>query len=122
MPELLLVTHEHVGTCLLKTAEAIVGKPLEQIICVDVPMDADTDDIFTHTRQHIAEHDTLILTDLYGGTPGNVAMQLAGQAHCRAVSGLNLPMLLRVINYQQQPLNNLVDIALDGGKNGIIHD
>ncbi len=122
MPRLLLITHEHIGANMLQTAEAIIGKTLELVACVEAPMDADTDDIINSTRHLIDGHDTLILTDLYGSTPGNIAMQLAASPHCHAVSGLNLPMLLRAINYQNRPLDELASKAAEGGKNGILHD
>ena len=122
MPRLLLITHEHIGANMLQTAEAIIGKTLEQIACVEAPKDADTDNIINSSAQLIDGHDTLILTDLYGSTPGNIAMRLAAAPNCRAISGLNLPMLLRAINYQNRPLDELADKAAEGGKNGILHD
>ncbi len=122
MPRLLLITHEHIGANMLQTAEAIIGKTLEHVACVEAPMDADTDNIIDSSAQLIDGHDTLILTDLYGSTPGNIAMRLATAPNCRAISGLNLPMLLRAINYQNRPLDELADKAAEGGKNGILHD
>jgi PTS system ascorbate-specific IIA component len=62
----------------------------------------------------------LVLTDLYGSTPANVALALArGRAHTRVIAGVNLPMLLRALNYAALDLDTLVDKALDGGRDGV---
>ncbi len=122
MPTLLLITHEHIGADMLRTAEAIVDHSLSDVSCLEVPMDADTGQIIDRAERRIGDDEALILTDLYGSTPGNVAAQLAQSGKRHLVSGLNLPMLLRAINYQHRPLEELTDKATEGGKSGIIHD
>jgi PTS system ascorbate-specific IIA component len=65
----------------------------------------------------------LVLSDLYGATPCNVANRLPKlgvRMHC--VSGLNLPMLLRVLNYPEQSLDQLAETAATGGRGGIFVD
>ncbi len=61
----------------------------------------------------------VILTDLYGATPSNIAASLSGQHATRAVSGVNLSMLIRVLNYPELSLDELAEKARSGGIDGI---
>ena len=61
------------------------------------------------------EVSTLVLTDLFGATPCNVAQRLTAQLPARLVAGVNLPMLLRSIGYRHEPLDELVSRAMVGG-------
>ena len=61
----------------------------------------------------------LVLTDVYGATPDNLARYFTEQGNARVVSGVNMPMLLRVLNYSRQPLQQLCETAVAGGKSGI---
>ena len=61
-----------------------------------------------------------MLTDLYGSTPSNIAASLASRGKVRIVSGLNLPMLVRVLNYPGDDLPSLADKAMSGGNRGIL--
>jgi len=65
----------------------------------------------------------LVLTDLYGATPSNLAGKLARiGTPVRRVSALSLPMLLRVMNYAEMDLEELPNVAAAGARNGVIHD
>lgn len=61
-----------------------------------------------------------VLTDMFGSTPSNVAIRVARGANARVIAGANLPMLIRVLNYQHLPLTELVNKALSGGHDGIL--
>lgn len=122
MPALLLVTHEHIGTSMLKIATAIIGNETHDALCIEVPMDANIQSIHAKASDYISQHnETLVLTDIYGSTPGNIATQLARLKNCNTICGLNLPMLLRAINYQSFPLTELTEKVINGGKKGIIN-
>jgi PTS system ascorbate-specific IIA component len=58
---------------------------------------------------------TLVLTDVFGATPCNVAQKMVDGIHSKLVAGVNLPMLLRTVNYRHEPLDVLVARALSGG-------
>ena len=63
----------------------------------------------------------LVLTDAYGSTPSNIANKLGlACASTAVVSGTNLPMLMRVFNYAQQPLEKLAQLAVEGGQRGVL--
>ena len=65
----------------------------------------------------------LVLTDLYGASPSNLAAKVARLGTpVRRVSALSLPMLLRVMNYAELELDELPAVAAAGARNGVIHD
>ena len=89
-------------------------------------IDNDTDpDIILPKIKRLADNTkddegVLILTDIYGATPCNIAKKLCCRENIRLVSGLNLPMLLRVMNYAHLALPHLAEKAVSGGKAGIL--
>ena len=64
--------------------------------------------------------EALILTDVFGATPANIAQRLADSAKVKVVTGVNVPMLWRSINYADEPLDRLVTRALAGGTQGVL--
>jgi PTS system ascorbate-specific IIA component len=65
------------------------------------------------------ESDTLVLTDVTGATPANVARRLVNRPNTRLVAGVNLPMLLRTVCYRHESLDQLTERAMDGGTQGV---
>lgn len=123
----LLLTHEAMGGALITAARHVLGKlplPLD-VIEVEPGSDPDTTlrDATVRARSLDGGDGVLVLTDLYGATPCNVAQRLPGLGvHMHCVSGLNLPMLLRVLNYPEQKLDQLAQTAASGGRGGIFVD
>jgi len=62
----------------------------------------------------------LILTDIYGATHTNTACTLLERRHIELITGMNLPMLIKVLNYRDLPLEDVIDKALSGGSGGIV--
>jgi PTS system ascorbate-specific IIA component len=67
-----------------------------------------------------AGQDVLVLTDVCGATPCNVAQRLGDGVHTRLLAGVNLPMLLRAVSYRHEPLEAMMHKAMDGGRQGIV--
>ena len=63
---------------------------------------------------------TLVLTDIFGATPCNVAQKLVDGVNSRLLTGINLPMLLRAVSYRHEPLDALVARALAGATQGVM--
>jgi len=63
----------------------------------------------------------LILSDIYGATPCNIVTKLVNQEGVEGVAGVNLPMLVRVLNYRQEALEVCVEKAISGGREGVVH-
>lgn len=123
----LLMTHEAVGPALISAAHHVLPVLPLKVDAVEVPAQCDPDAMRTLTARHARALDqgegVLVLADLYGATPCNIGLSLAVLGvRLRCVSGLNLPMLLRVLNYADKNLDELVDIAASGGRSGILID
>ncbi|MCO7487779.1 PTS sugar transporter subunit IIA [Stenotrophomonas maltophilia] len=124
---ILLVTHPGVGTALLDVATRLLRQLPLKTEAFEVPFDADLDALLPLASAVLRRVDggdgVLILTDLYGASPANLAGQLARLGTpVRRVSALSLPMLLRVMNYPEQGLDQLPATAAAGTRNGAIVD
>jgi len=120
---LLLITHPGVGATLLSNACRILGDCQPRVRTLDVPIGQDSELLTVRAAELVRELDrgdgVLVLTDLYGATPSNIACRLVVTGKVAVVAGLNLPMLLRVLNYGDERLESLVERAVDGGKRGV---
>jgi PTS system ascorbate-specific IIA component len=122
---LLIITHEHIGEELVDTATAMLGVcPLATEV---LPISRNCGDpaVLLRKAQQLATaleqgNGVLVLTDIYGSTPSNIANRLLDGEQIKVVSGINLPMLIRVLNYPRLNLAELTEKALSGGRDGII--
>ena len=121
---LLLITHKNIGKDMLAITRSILNDEPNNTACVEIPMDADIESMKHEVADVLdglsTDNGVLILTDSYGSTPCNIANAFLNSDNRTLVSGLNLPMLIRVMNYRSQPLPELMDIAIEGGRRGII--
>lgn len=122
---LLLITHDDIGKTLLEVAiETLHGNCPIDVRYLAVSAMSDPEATHAHGERLVAELDrgdgVLILTDAYGSTPSNIACQLSLSHRTAVVTGLNLPMLLRVLNYPALDLPELADKALTGGRDGVL--
>jgi PTS system mannose-specific IIA component len=120
----LIISHEEIGNALVQTAtKAFHELPLPTTV-VNIESNTDPDDLLPKLQRlikSIGETDgILILTDLYGSTPSNIATALQKEGNVRMVCGLNLPMLMKVMNYPDLSLDELAEKAISGGREGII--
>lgn len=124
---LLLVTHRGAASHYPALLQRLLGRvplPLELFeLDFDVDLDAILPAASGALRRADQGHGVLILTDLYGASPSNLAARLTQLGTpARRVSGLNLPMLLRLCNYPELPLDELALTAVAGGKTGVVLD
>jgi PTS system ascorbate-specific IIA component len=120
----LLLTHESMGDALIATARHILGRIPLALDAQAIPPGSDLDLALRETATRVRKLDSgegvLVLVDVYGATPSNVAEMLPGLGlEIRRVAGLSLPMLLRVLNYAEQPLAELAQTAANGGRAGV---
>ena len=120
---LLIISHDNVGKALVDTASTILGMCPMALEIISVAPGCDPESEIEKTRAAVKRLNTgggvLVLTDMYGSTPSNLANRLRGDASIKVVAGLNLPMLVRVLNYPTLSLDELVYKAVSGGKDGI---
>ena len=124
---ILLITHPGIGASILAIATALMRQLPLQAEAFEVPLDADLGALLPQASSALRRVDSgegvLVLTDLYGASPSNLAGQLARLGTpVRRVSALSLPMLLRVMNYPEQGLDQLPATAAAGTRNGAIVD
>lgn len=120
---LLILTHNSIGQTLYDTAVAVIGNNSLPTRVLVASMDCDTDEMLEQIRINLQKLNSgqgvLILTDMYGATPSNIASGLLNPSRV-LVSGINLPMLVRVMNYPDLELNDLAEKAISGGQEGIL--
>lgn len=125
MVGILLLTHYGLGESLAECAAHVLGRPLPQLRSLPVYRTDDPDDMLGRARAILHELDTgsgaVILTDIYGGTPSNIAHRLIEPRRFEAVAGINLPMLVRALNYGHEPLEVVVSKAITGGLEGVMY-
>ena len=124
---ILLITHEGIGPALIATATRLLRQLPLHVEAFEVPFDGDPDALLPQASAALRRVDgglgVLVLTDLYGATPSNLAAKLARLGTpVRRVSALNLPMLMRVLNYAELELDELPAVAAAGARNGVIQD
>lgn len=121
---LLLVAHAPLGQALLDAAVGTLGRNPLRTAVIDVVRDSEPDIAIIQAQRLVEELDegdgVLVLTDIYGSTPSNIACSLLGRENIRIVTGLNLPMLIRAMNYADLDLAALTEKAFSGGHDGIL--
>lgn len=129
MVGVLIITHNRIGEEILKCAETIIGKSLQSVKNIAIPGDLSPDELGKYADQikfgikNLDRGDgVLILTDMLGATPCNLAHYFAADHHVKIISGLNLSMLIRIINYADQPLELLAKIGIVGANKGITNE
>ena len=124
MVGILLITHNNLGDSLLDCVRHVIGNVPSQLKSLSVFAEDDPVAKEEEGRDLIKHLDTgdgvLILTDIYGATPSNIAHRLCQPGHVEGVAGVNLPMLLRVSCGPDMPLQSMLFRALQGGKDCIM--
>lgn len=120
---LVIVTHGQIGHALVEAAAFILDRSLDRVRCVAVTQsgaEMPNEALLREVIDGADEGDgVLVLTDLASASPSNIVEKQLDACHARVVSGVNLPMLLRTWNYRDEPLEQLVDRAIQGGLKGI---
>jgi PTS system ascorbate-specific IIA component len=120
---LFFITHEGIASNLLSIGESIVRKPDNNLSFIEVPMDAELDTMINSIESKLSKlnlnRGILFITDIYGGTPSNIAQLLATNYDANLISGVNLPMIIRLLNYRNETEQILIQKALDGAHKGI---
>lgn len=124
---ILLVTHPGIGSALVEVSTRLLRQLPLKTEAFELGFDVDLDTALPLASAALRRVDSgdgvLILTDLYGASPSNLAAKLARLGTpARRVASLNLPMLLRVMNYAELALDELPAVAAAGARNGAIID
>ncbi len=120
MTQLILLAHAPLASAL--KAVALHTFPGASVTAVDVAADEAPEDVERRLRAVVAKdcEGTLVLCDVQGATPCNVAQVIANEGVTHVIAGVNVPMLWRVLCYAAEPLDALTQRALAGGGKGIV--
>ena len=121
---IIIITHNEIGDALIGAATSTLGElPLPTTV-VKVTYKTEPSALVKKLKKLVdkieSDEGFLVLTDLYGSTPSNIAAALDEYDNLNIVSGLNLPMLIRLMNYPKLSLADLTQKALSGGRDGIV--
>ncbi|MDH5369163.1 MAG: PTS fructose transporter subunit IIA [Gammaproteobacteria bacterium] len=124
MVGLLIITHNNVGGALFDAATSVLGSCPLPFEILPISQNCDPEERLRKAQSYITKlhqpgDGVLVITDMYGSTPSNIATKLAAD-NVAIITGINLPMLVRIMNYPQLSLEMLANKAVSAGQTGVI--
>ena len=123
MNGIFIIAHAPLASAFLQCVLHVFPDNEVGVAALDVQPNMPPEDTLTQARillKQLGTPQTLVLTDIFGATPCNVAQKLADGMNTKLVTGMNLPMLLRAVCYRNEPLDALVARALAGASQGVM--
>jgi len=121
---ILIIAHGNLGESLISCASHVLNKQPPQLAQLTVGAKDDPLLVLPRAINLVKELDNgygvLVLTDMYGGSPSNIASKLVAPGKVDVVCGVNLPMLIRVLTYRDRDLQTIVTKAISGGCEGVM--
>jgi PTS system mannose-specific IIA component len=124
---ILIIAHGTLGESLIHCASHVLGSRPPLLKQLGVSVHDDPVELLPQARELVRELNeeegggVLVLSDIYGATPCNIACRLLEPGRVEGLAGVNLPMLVRAIAYRNEKLDSLVEKAINGGTGGILH-
>ena len=122
---ILIIAHGSLGESLIACAAHVLGKAPPNMQSITVSSDVDPSEFLPMAQKLVQALDSgqgvLVLSDIYGATPCNIVLKLLQPGHVEGVAGVNLPMLVRVLNYRDAGIKKCLDKAISGGRDGVVH-
>jgi PTS system ascorbate-specific IIA component len=120
MTVVVVLAHAPLASALRDVAQHAFPECAETLQCIDVHATEGLEEVERRLRDAVGGAQALVLCDVFGATPCNAALRVADGSRIRAVSGVNVPMLWRVLCYAAEPLDALVTRAVDGARQAIM--
>ncbi len=120
---ILIIAHAPLASALRSGLLHVFPDADQGVMALDVPPSEAPELTQAHAMQmlgQLATYQTLVLTDVFGATPCNIAQKVVDGVRSKLVAGVNLPMLLRTVNYRHEPLDMLISRAMAGGTQSIM--
>ncbi len=121
---LLIVAHGTLGESLIHCASHVMGKRPLYLRQLGVTIHDDPEAILPQGRDLVRFLDqgqgVLVMTDIFGATPANIACRLLEPGRVEGISGINLPMLIKALSYREEPMKELIEKSLAGANEGVI--
>ena len=120
-----IIAHENLGESLIRCVTHVLGARPPQFESLTIGAHDDAFNLLPKARQLAADLDdgegVLILSDIYGATPCNLACKLIVPGRVEVVTGISLPMLVRAFTYRDKGLSMMASKAVSGGRDGVLH-
>ena len=127
MPGLFIIAHAPLASALKLAAQHCFPEAAQTLQALDVLPNLPADEVEAQARVMLAQvleadarGEALILADVFGATPCNTVQRLADGVHVKVITGANVPMLWRALNYANEPLDTLITRAVAGGSQGVM--
>ena len=120
---ILIIAHAPLAHALRECALHVFPDCADSVVALDVLPHQPPEESLAQARillDQLGADSTLVLTDVFGATPCNIAQRLVEGVRSRLVTGVNLPMLLRAVSYRAEPLDSVVTRAVVGGTQGVM--
>jgi PTS system mannose-specific IIA component len=124
MTGILIVTHANLGAALIDTLEFILGTKQEKLGAISIDIKQDPESLRNKIKRGIkdvyCENGVIILTDMFGGTPSNLAYAFLEEGKVEVISGVNLPILLKAVTSREKmEIKALTAALIEHGKKSI---
>ena len=124
MAGILIVAHGGFGEALIHCAGHVLGARPPRVLQLGVTAQDDPDEMLARAQELVRQLDqgdgVLVLTDVCGATPSNIATRLLRPGRVEGLAGASLPMLIRALTYRNEPIGTVVVKAISGGHEGVV--
>ncbi len=123
MNGILLIAHAPLASALRQCVLHVFPDAQDAVVALDVQPNVPPEETLAQARMllsQMARPQTLVVTDVFGATPCNVAQRLVDGVRSKLITGVNLPMLLRTVSYRHESLDALISRALIGATQGVM--
>ena len=123
MNGIFIIAHAPLASALRQCVLHVFTDNPAALVALDVQPNVPPEETLAQARmmfKHMGTSHALVLTDVFGATPCNVAQKLVDGVNSKLLAGINLPMLLRSVSYRHEPLDALIVRALAGGNQGVM--
>ncbi len=121
----LIIAHEDLGPALVRCVTHVLGGRPPKFEALVVESHDDAFNLLPQARALVKSLDdgegVLVVSDIYGATPCNLACKLMERGRVEVVAGVSLPMLVRAFTYRDRGLDMMVNKAVSGGRDGVLH-
>lgn len=122
---ILIIAHGALGECMIHCASHVLGRRPVRLRQLGVTVHDDPEALLVHARELLSDLNdgsgVLVLSDICGATPCNIASRLILPGQVELLAGVSLPMLVRALTYREESLASVVERAMTGGTKGVIH-